>query len=135
MDDKKLFIPGTHAFYVVAMDASPFEDWFIGLVHDHKDSVIRKVRGSKSRTKTGFMNEVAAALQFPYYFGENWDAFNDLITDLGWLPGNNYVMLIPDANQLLADTDKDLQTLLGLLKNAPFHVVFQGTAAEQSALS
>src|SRR5262245_41285350 len=44
--------------------------------------VARVVRGVKCSTATKLFDEFAAALQFPDYFGENWDAFSDCFADL-----------------------------------------------------
>jgi RNAse (barnase) inhibitor barstar len=38
------------------------------------------------RDKKSFVDQIAKSLQFPGYFGRNWDALNDCLTDLGWLP-------------------------------------------------
>ena len=35
----------------------------------------------------------AAVLSFPAWFGRNWDALADCLTDLGWLPGQGHVLL------------------------------------------
>ena len=35
--------------------------------------------------KEEILNFYAQELNFPEYFGENWDAFNECITDLNWL--------------------------------------------------
>ncbi|MER6971121.1 barstar family protein [Nocardioides sp. NPDC000445] len=65
---------------------------------------VRAVRGSKMRTEDQFFNEVSAALQFPYYFGENWPAFDECLADLKWLPrGTGYVFVVYEADQVLAD--------------------------------
>jgi RNAse (barnase) inhibitor barstar len=50
----------------------------------------------------GVFDEFAAAFQFPYYFGENWAAFNDCLTDLSWLPAAAYLVCITKADQLLS---------------------------------
>ncbi|GAA2641262.1 barstar family protein [Streptomyces axinellae] len=34
--------------------------------------------------KTDFMERCAAGLELPDYFGHNWDALADLLTDLSW---------------------------------------------------
>lgn len=53
------------------------------------------------------MTEAGAALQFPYYFGENWDAFDECISDLSWLPSANTVVVLDSAHQLLTDPAAD----------------------------
>lgn len=67
--------------------------------------VVRELRGSKMRTLAGVYDEFAAAFQFPYYFGQNKDAFDECLRDLdefvGTAPG--YVVLVRDSGQLLAE--------------------------------
>lgn len=43
------------------------------------------VRGRKMRTLETLYDEMAAALQFPQYFGENWPAFNECLSEMDWL--------------------------------------------------
>ncbi len=66
-----------------------------------KRTVCRVVRGHKATTKPAFFDECAAAWQFPYYFGENWDAFEECLTDLQWLPAEAYVFCVTRAVHLL----------------------------------
>lgn len=42
-------------------------------------------------------------MQLLSYFGENWDALNDCLNDLDWLGGGAYLLMITDADQMLAD--------------------------------
>ena len=109
--------------------------------------VVRAVRGRKARTLDEFFDEFAAAFQFPYYFGENWAAFRDCISDLDWLPFKpGVVVLIYGADEVLADAHSaELTTLVQTLATTaeefaeavnegewwdrdpvPFHVVLQG---------
>jgi RNAse (barnase) inhibitor barstar len=111
--------------------------------------VVRGIRGRKARTLEGFFDEFAAAFQFPYYFGENWAAFRDCVTDLDWLPFQpGVVVLVYDAEEVLADAHPaELPTLVRAFFAAadefaeavregewwdrdpvPFHVVLQGSA-------
>jgi hypothetical protein len=65
---------------------------------------VRAVRGSKMRLTSALMNEVAAALQFPHYFGENWAALDECLADMEWLmPSKAIVVVIREAEQVLAD--------------------------------
>lgn len=69
----------------------------------------RVVRGRKMRTLGGLFDEFAAALQFPLYFGENEDAFNECIAGLESLPaGEGYVVTITDPDQILADAGGEM---------------------------
>jgi hypothetical protein len=100
----------------------------------------------------GWFDECSAALQFPSYFGENWNAFDECITDLEWLPADAYVFLITHGSRLLeASPPEDLVLLLTILERAgqewskpvagqfprpskPFHVLIQCTPAEEKTL-
>jgi len=56
------------------------------------------------RSLNGLFDEFAAALQFPWYFGENADAFEDCLSDLNWLPpGAGYVVMITQPAEVLKD--------------------------------
>jgi|SRR6516225_5216366 RNAse (barnase) inhibitor barstar len=52
------------------------------------------------RDKKGFLGHVAKALSFPAWFGGNWDALNDCLTDLSWLPATTgYVLLFENVEK------------------------------------
>jgi hypothetical protein len=38
-------------------------------------------------------------MQFPDYFGMNWDALDECLRDLEWLSGEGYVLFIHNAEQ------------------------------------
>ncbi|PNG52887.1 Barstar (barnase inhibitor) [Variovorax sp. WDL1] len=50
-------------------------------------------------------NEISAALQFPYYFGENWAALEDCLSDLSWLESDSYLLCITASRELLLEED------------------------------
>jgi RNAse (barnase) inhibitor barstar len=52
--------------------------------------------------KESFLRAIAEALSFPAYFGNNWDALDECLTDLSWLPGKGYVVLL-DRLEKMAD--------------------------------
>ncbi|MBZ5733303.1 barstar family protein [Nocardioides sp. TRM66260-LWL] len=65
---------------------------------------VRVVRGRKMRTVEGLFDEFASALQFPLYFGENEDAFDECISELENLPrGEGFVVIVTEPDQVLAD--------------------------------
>jgi RNAse (barnase) inhibitor barstar len=47
--------------------------------------------------KENLLRAIAAALRFPDWFGRNWDALEDCLTDLSWLPADGYVLVFEQA--------------------------------------
>ena len=65
---------------------------------------VRVVRGRKMRCQDGVFDEFAAALQFPLYFGENKNAFDECLSELEHLPfGEGFAVVITEPDQVLAD--------------------------------
>jgi hypothetical protein len=78
--------------------------------------VVRKLRGKKCRRHDDFMDEIGAALQFFYGFGENWSAVAEMLRIMDeWLPGNGYVLVVEHAEELFRDTPAELKTLLRVI--------------------
>src|SRR5215467_11432348 len=47
-----------------------------------------------AKGKKEFLARIAQELQLPHHFGHNWDALNDSLSDLDWLPGKGGLVLI-----------------------------------------
>ena len=69
------------------------------------------LRGKKCRTENDFFSEVAASFQFPFYYGENWDAFDECIQDLEWLKFTKILVIFDDFSLSFRD-QPELQLLL-----------------------
>lgn len=116
---------------------------------------VRTVRGRKMRTVDRLFDEFAAALQFPYYFGENWAAFDECLADMDWLPmETGIVVVVLDPGDVLVDaTGAELGALVRTITHAgetygqpilsgewwdrpavPFHVVLQVQPNEATAV-
>ncbi len=78
-----------------------------------RGGVVRRMQGSAIRTQAGLHTEFARALQFPAYFGHNWAALEDCLTDLEWLPAPAYLLVIEDAEQVLIDEPIERTGLFG----------------------
>lgn len=154
MNYEKLFRPEELTFYLKVIDESSLADLYVQLMSDYPQAAIRMVRGNKSKTVADFFNEIGAALQFPYYFGENWDGFDECITDLSWIDGEAYLLVVSQANLLLqGSAQKDFQILIQVLSDAhdtwltqpqlvnsqeqptAFHVLFTCSDGELAAFS
>jgi RNAse (barnase) inhibitor barstar len=83
------------------------------------DGFLFKVgRGRKCRTTAGLFAELAEVLEFPDYFGHNWDALEECLADLEWLPAKGYVLVFTDAELILPDDEDEFATLLEVLNDA-----------------
>jgi hypothetical protein len=110
---------------------------------------LKVIKGAKCQTIAGLLTECARALDFPDYFGHNWDALEECLADLEWLPAKGYVLLITDAGCVLPDDDEEYETFLEILRDAgeawgsgqagmgtrratPFHVLFAVSEQEKA---
>ena len=101
------------------------------------------------QTTTRMLVQVGVDLGFPDYYGVNWAAFDECITDMSWSTGFGFVLLFTEARHLLALESQDqFELLIKILGRAakewlkpvlegevwdrssrPFHVVFQDDSA------
>lgn len=51
------------------------------------------IEGQVVKTKADFLRMAGAAMEFPSYYGHNWDAFEELITDLSWIEARGFVLI------------------------------------------
>ena len=99
------------------------------------DEVMDAVKGSGlSPVRVAFSDKVqllknlAVALGFPDWFGHNWDALEDCLTDLSWREATAHVLLIEEAKP-----GDDLGVLIDILRSSaeswaargkPFFAIF-----------
>lgn len=69
------------------------------------------IRGRRCETEEDFFQEISASFQFPWYFGENWAAFDECICDLEWLNFNRIFVVVDDYSKIF-NGNVDLQKLL-----------------------
>jgi Barstar (barnase inhibitor) len=75
--------------------------------------VMRVCDGRRTRTRAELFAEFATAFQFPYYFGQNWNAFIDCLGELRWMYGRAYLVCITRFDEVMEFLDpQDLCSLL-----------------------
>lgn len=86
---------------------------------------------------------MAQALRFPEWFGANWDALQDCLGDLSWLPGPGYLLLLDHTGGWREGDPDDFAILLDVLETAaadwaargvPFWALLPLPSAELAAL-
>jgi hypothetical protein len=102
---------------VVATSASAITDACWAFEREGAGRVVRFLRGAKMAAAAGVFDQFSAALQFPYYFGENWPALSECMQDLSWLPATNYLLVVLDAAEVLKEADEEFTRLAGMLRD------------------
>ena len=80
------------------------------------------------------LGRIAKALAFPAWFGGNWDALEDCLTDLSWSDAGGHVLLIEGAQGLPKDETGIFIDILASAaawwagRQRPFFAVFVGGA-------
>jgi hypothetical protein len=90
--------------------------------------------GGRLRRKGDLLRALDNGLDFPNYFGWNWDALEECLCDLSWLDATGGVVLIHE--QIPLADEKQRAIYLDILRDAqakqtiPLRVVFPHTAAK-----
>ncbi|MDP9907317.1 barstar family protein [Arthrobacter bambusae] len=81
------------------------------------DVLVIELDGSKMRSIDRLFAEYQQRFSFPDYFGWNWNAFDECLGDLRWLPARKYVTIISHADQVLSNERIELGTYLRIIHN------------------
>jgi RNAse (barnase) inhibitor barstar len=88
--------------------------------------------------KQHLLDAVAAAFRFPEWFGGNWDALEDCLTDLSWDKAPGYVALFEHASEFAKRAPHEFATAVEIFESVaeywdeqdkPFWTLFAGITA------
>ncbi len=82
------------------------------------DLVCFVIDGKSVRGKDQFLMQAATALKFPDYFGYNWDAFADCLTDMEWHKRDGFVILYDNFDPLAANERNEFEVALEIFKES-----------------
>ena len=68
-------------------------------------------------TKEDLLVEIASALDFPVWFGGNWDALFDCLADLSWRAAPGRVLALRNLEDLQSVAPEVLDTLVAILED------------------
>jgi hypothetical protein len=77
----------------------------------------RTIDGRRGSTKRGLLAELARVFEFPAESGRNWDALEEQLADLEWLPAVGYLLIVTHAAELLSDDPADYETFIAIMKD------------------
>ncbi|MFT4049170.1 MAG: barstar family protein [Solirubrobacterales bacterium] len=100
---------------------------------------VTSIDGRDARSVSPLMTKIARGLDFPDYFGANWPAMDECLTDLDWLmPLAGVVVLFTNAIDVLADeSETQLKSLANVLLDAVRsfqHPIADGQAWDRPAI-
>lgn len=75
------------------------------------------IRGIRCKKRETLFQEWAAALQFPSYFGNNWDAFEECLNDLSWISSSKIIIIVTRINEIFFQNEKLFSKLLEILNS------------------
>ncbi len=70
------------------------------------------LNGRNIMDKADLLTAVGEAFNFPSYFGHNWDALDDMLRDLSWLPAAGYVVFLEDFEALAIHNEATWRTFV-----------------------
>jgi len=147
-----LLKPGAPILHIHVASDDQVTDWLHAQEQLHKPRVVaRAIRGTKCGTEAAFFSEIGAAWQLPHYFGENWDALVDSLSDPHGKTGDAeaYVLVVRHAVRLLdQEPGKKLKTFADVMTQVAerlstpvgkqaaiaFRVILQTLAPEEAKL-
>lgn len=97
---------------------------FISATNAARGSV-QRVQLHGVRGKADLLARFAEALQFPDWFGQNWDALADCLSDLSWLQGSPPRILLIEG---LSGREEALPILFEILEQAVSDSAERGVA-------
>lgn len=76
------------------------------------------IEGQRLMKKEQFLNHAALAMHFPDYFGDNWDAFEDCLTDLSWVDNGGYLIVYDHTDVFAEHSPQHFDTVVEILKES-----------------
>jgi hypothetical protein len=129
--DPRAIIEAGPGLYFLESDAPV--DVLVRLAEGRGFTVFR-LDGHDISDKATFLREAAVSMNFPEYFGDNWDSFEECIRDLEWEPANGYVLVYDRVRSFAEDDPLQWETATDMLRAAvdywsrdriPFYVLLR----------
>lgn len=73
---------------------------------------------AKAGDKDRLLSEIGKALKFPNWYGHNFDALADCLTDMEWRPAEGYLVLLEHCDGIHGKAEADFVTTLQVFEQA-----------------
>lgn len=85
--------------------------WVTRAAHAH-GFVYWRIDLATVRDKSALLASIAWALEFPDWFGGNWDALQDCLGDLSWRSAPGYAIVLENCQAFAQHASEDFETAL-----------------------
>jgi RNAse (barnase) inhibitor barstar len=115
MSELELFHIGEPSLMVEDASASV---GLIGVLPPSGTLVVARLDGSKMSGVDEIFGQFSDTLGFPAYFGWNWNALFDCLSDLSWRPADAYLIVVDRAEEMLSGRQEERSALFSVLSKA-----------------
>lgn len=113
MFDDALSFTSKGAILIVAPEKSrAIVDTFVA-----KEYTVISLNGAEIKSKEELFRYLSQAMKFPKYFGSNWDALEECLNDLSWLPAKGYVLRFANANNFINNCSSDFRMFVQIIES------------------
>ncbi len=63
------------------------------------------------------MRALSQTMKFPDYFGNNWDALEECLNDMEWLPAKGYVIQFKNADLFAKNRHSDFAVFVRIVRS------------------
>jgi hypothetical protein len=107
--------PSSSGVYVLQSDSS-YQD--LERLVTGNGLALFHVKGKDIGTKEQLLAAIADKLRFPDYFGSNWDALEDCLTDMSWHKTEGFVILCDESDTLAKQSPEEWEIALDILHDS-----------------
>lgn len=91
------------------------EAWEVAAAAGAADLGCFRIDIGHAHDKADFLAHISGALNFPSYFGGNWDALADCLKDLSWLPGKGWIVVLEKSKHFGAGHKHQFDEAMALM--------------------
>ena len=82
-----------------------------------KGYLISLLDGAEISSEEELLKHLAQAMKFPDYFGNNWNALEECLSDLDWLPAKGYVIQFANADIFIKTHSSDFKVFVQIIES------------------
>ena len=83
-----------------------------------KEYKVFSLNGMEIKSKEDLLRRLSEEMKFPSYFGSNWDALEECLNDLSWLPARGYVIQFANADNFINNSLSDFRIFTQVIDSA-----------------